>query len=370
MRFALVLLAAILLVSCGDKKNPSGPGNDLRSQLVDRWWSRQGYGDTQTKDYYFYSNGKVTSVVRYQSGSHGWACDGHDETWEILDAQQGKVRWGNYPRYLVIESLGTNGIRLLEFEGDAGVKGDLRNTYLPENDLTPGARECCPTCPGPGRDSTPPTAISDLRVMPWGKYSVRLFWTSPSDETSGRVHEYSIRYSNSPITNSEWAGSISVNPSPTPAPAGQPEELTVTSVGPNSKLYWAIKSRDNVPNQWSALSNLASCYSTPGRDLTVGSLTTSSAKLAWTAPGEIGTGVPVVEYDIRYNGALINEGNWLSSTRVVFNTTPKNSGQPEEIVVTGLQKSQRYYFALRYRLDASKGWSDISPVVTARTLDN
>jgi hypothetical protein len=80
--------------------------------------------------------------------------------------------------------------------------------------------------------------------------------------------------------------------------------------------------------------------------------------------------VPVVEYDIRYNGALINEGNWLSSTRVVFNTTPKNSGQPEEIVVTGLQKSQRYYFALRYRLDASKGWSDISPVVTARTLDN
>lgn len=365
-----LLVVTLLLVGCGgDKTSPGQPDDTFQTQLVDRWWSRQGYGADQTKDYYFHSQGPQLTVTRYRGGHDVWQCDYSESHWEIL-AAGGKVLWDQQVLYFEIESLGSAGIRLLEFDGETGQKGELRHTYVPEADLESGPRECCPTCPGPGRDSTPPTVISDLRAMPWGIRAVRLLWTAPSDAADGKATEYDLRESDATIAETNWISANQIGGEPAPGAPRQAESFVVTGWGggPDDRLFWALKSRDKVPRQWSDLSNVVTCFSAPpAKDLSAGSPSSSTVKLSWIAPGDPGMGVPVAEYDIRYGTATITDDSWAAATRVTLPVTARNPGDPQELVVSGLQSSTRYYFALRIRLDQAGGWSGLSPVAVIRT---
>jgi hypothetical protein len=83
--------------------------------------------------------------------------------------------------------------------------------------------------------------------------------------------------------------------------------------------------------------------------------------LAWTAPGDDGSIGTADRYDIRHSESLITEENWDVATPLDPDIvlTPKPSGQIETIVVTKLQSSTQYYFALK-TTDEKDNESDLS----------
>lgn len=72
----------------------------------------------------------------------------------------------------------------------------------------------------------------------------------------GRVSSYDIRYSLSPIDESNWSSATSVNNEPSPSSIGSTDLFTVTSLNPNTAYYFAIKTIDRSSNI-SEISNIA-----------------------------------------------------------------------------------------------------------------
>ncbi len=98
-------------------------------------------------------------------------------------------------------------------------------------------------------------------------------------------------------------------------------------------------------------------------NLSVKGTSISYCTLEWTAPGINSNHAD--EYDIRYSESNITELNWGSATQVSGETIPKNGGSTETFTVSGLAQDTTYYFAIKFRNDAS--WSDLSDVVSAHT---
>jgi hypothetical protein len=107
-------------------------------------------------------------------------------------------------------------------------------------------------------DTTPPGALNDLSVKEVTADSVALTWTAPGDDGNvGTATTYDIRYSTSPITETNWSSATQVTGEPTPKPAGSTETFTVTGLSLGTTYYFALKTADEVPN-WSGLSNVVS----------------------------------------------------------------------------------------------------------------
>jgi len=88
--------------------------------------------------------------------------------------------------------------------------------------------------------------------------SATLMWTAPGDDgTSGTATSYAIRYSTSPINDSNWGTATAVSSPPAPLVAGSVQTMVVTGLMPGTTYYFAITSTDDVGNV-SALSNIAS----------------------------------------------------------------------------------------------------------------
>ena len=106
-------------------------------------------------------------------------------------------------------------------------------------------------------DVTPPAAITDLAAQSGTTSgSVDLNWTAPGDDgTSGQASAYDIRYSDSPITEVNFAAASPVVDPPAPQPAGSPEAMTLNGLTWHELYYFAIKTCDDKPN-WSDLSNV------------------------------------------------------------------------------------------------------------------
>jgi uncharacterized protein (TIGR02145 family) len=102
-------------------------------------------------------------------------------------------------------------------------------------------------------------------------------------------------------------------------------------------------------------------------DLEVKSVTSNSATLEWTAPGDDGNTGTASEYDIRYSTSNITESNWSSATECNGEPTPKLAGSSESFIVTGLKSSTTYYFAIKTS-DEVLNWSELSSVTSAVTL--
>ena len=84
-------------------------------------------------------------------------------------------------------------------------------------------------------------------------------------------------------------------------------------------------------------------------DLRLRTPTQNTMALAWTAPGDDGTGGTATSYDIRFSKAAITDANWDQATPLapILVPTPKPGGQVETIVATGLNSGTTYYFALK-----------------------
>ncbi len=104
-------------------------------------------------------------------------------------------------------------------------------------------------------DTTPPSAVTNLAASNPASNSIKLTWTAPGDDgNTGTASQYDIRYSTSPITDSNWNSATQVSGEPTPLVAGSSETFTVTGLSPDTTYYFALKTADEVPN-WSAISN-------------------------------------------------------------------------------------------------------------------
>ena len=203
--------------------------------------------------------------------------------------------------------------------------------------------------------------------------SVTITWTAPGDDGDvGTASQYDIRYSTSSINDANWGAATEVTGEPSPQPAGSSDSFTVENLEPNTTYYFAIKSADEVPN-WSPLSNIASATTDPEQeapaevaDLQFIDSTSTSATLAWTAPGDDSTVGTASQYDIRYSTSPITEANWGSASLVSGEPAPQPAGSSESFTVTGLIPSTTYYFALK-TADEVPNWSGLSNIASGAT---
>ncbi|WP_135556743.1 fibronectin type III domain-containing protein [Paenibacillus cymbidii] len=207
----------------------------------------------------------------------------------------------------------------------------------------------------PSGDTTPPAAVSDLAAASSTASTVTLTWTAPGDDNNtGTAASYDVRYSTSPINAGNWASAAQATGEPTPAAAGTGQTMTVGGLVSGTTYYFAIKTADEVPNV-SAISTLTASIAT-GADtiapatvtnLQVVSVTSTTARLKWTAPGDDNTLGTATSYDLRYNTVPITAGNWGSSKQASFEPAPQAAGSDDYATVYGLNTSTLYYFALK-----------------------
>ena len=105
-------------------------------------------------------------------------------------------------------------------------------------------------------DTVAPAAVQNLAAASHTATSITLIWTAPGDDSlSGRATQYDIRYSPSPINESNWVSATQITGEPAPPPAGTADTLPITGLLWNTRYYFAMKTADEVPN-WSGLSNV------------------------------------------------------------------------------------------------------------------
>lgn len=211
-----------------------------------------------------------------------------------------------------------------------------------------------------GADSTPPATVTDLAATTGVQDAVNLSWTAPGDDgNTGTAANYIIRYNTVQITEANWATSTDVNGEPAPQGAGTPQNMTVTGLSSSQLYYFALKAQDEALNT-SDLSNSPSAIS--GADITPpGAVTNLTAtpgvqgavNLSWTAPGDDGNVGTASAYIVRYNTVQITDANWMSSTDVAGEPAPMLAGTAQNMTVSGLTPSQRYYFAMKTQDEAS-----------------
>ncbi len=224
-----------------------------------------------------------------------------------------------------------------------------------------------------GSETTAPAAVANLTTTASTSSSVTLTWTAPGDDGStGTATTYDLRYSTAAITDANFASATQVTGEPTPLASGNSQTMTVTGLNSSTTYYFALKTADEVPN-WSALSNVPSRATSAEAtapaaiaNLGAGSETASTVTLSWTAPGDDGNLGTATTYDIRYSTAVITDANFASATQVSGEPSPRAAGQAESFVVSGLNGSTMYYFAIK-TADEVPNWSALSNVVNRAT---
>jgi phosphodiesterase/alkaline phosphatase D-like protein len=204
-------------------------------------------------------------------------------------------------------------------------------------------------------DSTAPASITDLGAGSPTSFSIDLTWTAPGDDGStGTATTYDLRYSTSPITSGNFALATPVTGVPTPQSAGSSQGMTVGSLSALTTYYFAIKTSDEVPNT-SAISNVPSASTLAGpdlvapeaiTDLAVGTTTTSSITVSWTAPGDDGSTGTATAYDLRYSTGPITSSTFSTATQVTGEPAPQSAGTHQSMTISGLSAATPYYFAI------------------------
>lgn len=184
--------------------------------------------------------------------------------------------------------------------------------------------------------------------------SINITWTAPGDDNNtGIASQYDIRYSTSTINEGNWNSANQATGEPSPQIAGSEEFFTIENLDPNTTYYFAIKSADEIPN-WSVISNIITASTDPEQespsdiaDLNITDISSISATLAWTAPGDDGDVGTANEYDIRMSTSPITALNWNSATQLTGEPSPSIAGSSETYIVSNLTPEITYYFAIK-----------------------
>ena len=101
-------------------------------------------------------------------------------------------------------------------------------------------------------------------------------------------------------------------------------------------------------------------------DLSVTSVTSGTATLTFTAPGDDDNAGTAQYYDIRYAKMPITEDNWKDAMPLEQMPAPQAAGSTETATATGLDAGTTYYFALEAR-DETLQSSELSNIATVTT---
>jgi chitodextrinase len=96
-------------------------------------------------------------------------------------------------------------------------------------------------------------------------------------------------------------------------------------------------------------------------------VTWNSVPLSWTAPGDDSLTGTATQYDLRYSTALITAANFDAATPWTGVPVPGPAGTHQSVIITGLQPSTTYWFAMKTR-DEVPNWSVMSNVISRATL--
>ncbi|MBI4229393.1 MAG: matrixin family metalloprotease [Planctomycetes bacterium] len=211
-------------------------------------------------------------------------------------------------------------------------------------------------------DTTAPGAITTLSASAgtWDG-EINLSWTSPGDDgAAGTAATYRVRYATSTITTDAAfdAATAVATGVPTPLSAGTAQTMTVSGLVPGTTYHFAIKTRDEVPNE-SALSNSPSAAATngAGADASAPSAVVDLAAatgdasgtivVTWTAPGDdAGTGTASA-YDLRYaTSPITTDAAFNAALQVTGLSAPRAGGSSESVTISATP-GITYYIALK-----------------------
>ena len=127
-------------------------------------------------------------------------------------------------------------------------------------------------------DGIRPGPLTTVAVTGTTETTASLQWTAVGDDSlTGTATSYDVRYSTSPITDTNWSSATQATGEPVPTAPGTLQSFTVAGLTRQTTYYFAVKVLDDAGNP-SALSNVASATTpdqTPPaavRDLAVGFL--------------------------------------------------------------------------------------------------
>jgi len=93
---------------------------------------------------------------------------------------------------------------------------------------------------------------------------------------------------------------------------------------------------------------LDNAFPSPVDDLVVSGVTTISAVLSWTAPGDDGMTGTAMAYDVRHStSGPIDDAAWDAAIQVPDEPAPQPAGSPETLEVLGLLPDTQYWFAIK-----------------------
>ncbi len=104
-------------------------------------------------------------------------------------------------------------------------------------------------------------------------------------------------------------------------------------------------------------------------DLVAEPVTPTSVLLTWTAVGDDARDGEASEYDVRrsfWHKMIVQGGFWDSSVPISQSLVPGKQGEPQCLLVTGLEPDTLYYFGVRVA-DEVPNWSAVSNVASYRT---
>ncbi len=207
-------------------------------------------------------------------------------------------------------------------------------------------------------DVTPPGAISDLTASPGGvDGSIRLAWTAPGDDgSSGTASYYIIKYSTSPISESNFPLIQTAPNPPTPLSAGSNQTYTLNNLTSGEQYYFAIKTYDEENNE-SAISNVA--VGLPGGIPTP----TNTGEVIDTASGSVTLSCDQlsIPQSLIYQFALATNSSFTAAQL----QTGLASGTTIQSVYTGLNNATTYYWHVRA---IASDFSDTSSWSPARSF--
>jgi|GEM_PF-1766610 len=214
----------------------------------------------------------------------------------------------------------------------------------------------------------PPATVTDLGVLATTENSVILGWTEVGDDgMAGTAWEYEVRFSTSPIDESNWDQAIHVCCARSPRAPGETETFKARGIAIGRTFYAALQVCDDV-GACSGLSNVVSVHLVdtiapfPVIDLRVTTGRDPSVVVAtWTAVSNDGDSYePGTVYDLRYAAEPITDESWPNATPVLDLPAPRGPGVFEKLTIPSLG-IDRHYFAVKVG-DETGNWSPLSNV--------
>jgi hypothetical protein len=220
-------------------------------------------------------------------------------------------------------------------------------------------------------DTIPPASTPAYYGRALGPYSGRLKWKAAGDDgMNGRADSFLIRMSLSGFSSEAvWEAATPIPNSLVPPYPGLWDSLDIGGLQPSTAYYFAVKTVDEAGN----VAPLGPYYfriitedapagdTTPPAaiaDLHVVSVDTTSAVLAWTAPGDDGTTGTAALYEGRLALTSLTEANWAAAQPVSGLPAPAAAGTAQGVTVTGLDPSTTYFVAIKSQDEAS----NVSPL--------